>query len=360
MIGNIIISGALLQCFVVSYFFLQSDKIGRNGKYLSLFFLLNSILMFINLLVYNEALDKYPHFIKLGFLFAFLVAPLFMIAIEKYFGLPFENKFFIALSFIPFLSLLIYQLPFYLSSSQAKLVYLSQIKNPHQELERRILFTLTFVFNALVLLRIYIRFRHLSEEFSKDNFKEQEKFQKNLIVLILWLLASISFALIFDIEIAENLSSLGFALWMIAFAWQRVYLDQSELSQETKQSLTDPEKYKKSFLNEDKVNELGLKINSLLSQDEILLDSELTLPKLANEMNLSNHICSQVINRYFDKSFLELLREKRIYKSLELLKNTDLPILRICYDSGFNSKNSFIRAFREVTGKTPSEYKKET
>jgi AraC-like DNA-binding protein len=67
-----------------------------------------------------------------------------------------------------------------------------------------------------------------------------------------------------------------------------------------------------------------------------------------------------VINRYFDKSFLELLREKRIYKSLEQLKNTDLPILRICYDSGFNSKNSFIRAFREVTGKTPSEYKKET
>src|SRR6202012_183586 len=36
-----------------------------------------------------------------------------------------------------------------------------------------------------------------------------------------------------------------------------------------------------------------------------------------------------------------------------------LTLLGIAYESGFNSKSTFNRIFREVTGKSPAEYKKE-
>jgi AraC-like DNA-binding protein len=48
---------------------------------------------------------------------------------------------------------------------------------------------------------------------------------------------------------------------------------------------------------------------------------------------------------------------KRIQVS-EALLATDMSITDVALNTGFQSSSSFARAFRKLTGKTPSEYKK--
>jgi AraC-like DNA-binding protein len=49
--------------------------------------------------------------------------------------------------------------------------------------------------------------------------------------------------------------------------------------------------------------------------------------------------------------------KRRVAKCQELILQ-DMPFIDIAYQVGFGSLSTFIRAFRSVTGMTPSEYRK--
>ncbi|WP_246838339.1 helix-turn-helix domain-containing protein [Leptospira meyeri] len=119
-------------------------------------------------------------------------------------------------------------------------------------------------------------------------------------------------------------------------------------------------KYQKSYLSDQKLNELGKHLESLLTEKELILEGDLTLPKISEIMGLSSHITSQVCNRYFGQSLIEIIRQKRIEFAKKALIESDTPILRVGFDVGFNSKNAFIRAFKDLTKLTPSLVSKKT
>ena len=54
----------------------------------------------------------------------------------------------------------------------------------------------------------------------------------------------------------------------------------------------------------------------------------------------------------------EEMDEYRIRQSMQLLKETDLSVMEICMDCGFNNLGNFLRQFRKYTGTTPLKYKK--
>jgi AraC-like DNA-binding protein len=68
--------------------------------------------------------------------------------------------------------------------------------------------------------------------------------------------------------------------------------------------------------------------------------------------------------RYFrkvtKKTFIDLLNEYRIrYAGQLLLHDGDKTVAEICYQSGFGNISHFNRQFRELTGRTPLQYRKE-
>ena len=66
-----------------------------------------------------------------------------------------------------------------------------------------------------------------------------------------------------------------------------------------------------------------------------------------------------MINEHMGKNFYTLVNDYRIEEVKRRLQDpeySNLTILAIAYDSGFNSKSSFNTIFKEKTGMPPSEY----
>ena len=52
----------------------------------------------------------------------------------------------------------------------------------------------------------------------------------------------------------------------------------------------------------------------------------------------------------------EFIRTYRLHRSLEMIKRKSATVAEVAYDVGFNDPNYFTRSFRQLFGKTPSEY----
>lgn len=216
---------------------------------------------------------------------------------------------------------------------------------------------LILFFSFLVFLRTYIRFRRELGQFPKEIHWEGRIFSNYLFWLLIWFCFCILFCIVLPGKTSESIANLGFSIWILGFAWHRVYLDKKEPDDPPSHHL-DTFKYQKSYLPKAQMMELGKQLESLLEDKEFLLDGDLNLSQIANQLGISSHSTSQVCNRYFGKSLIEIIQQKRIQHAKFALIHSNETILRIGFDVGFNSKNSFIRVFKELTQLTPSEFRK--
>ena len=88
------------------------------------------------------------------------------------------------------------------------------------------------------------------------------------------------------------------------------------------------------------------------------LDDQLTLQKLAAQVNLPEKQLSQLINDHAGKHFFDFINQFRIDEAKTLLKDSQLTVLEVLYQVGFNSKSSFYTAFKKETKTTPTDYRK--
>ncbi len=118
------------------------------------------------------------------------------------------------------------------------------------------------------------------------------------------------------------------------------------------------EKKRRSYLSNIDTERLKDKIFELIQTKEVFTDEHLTLEKLASQATVSSHQLSEFINEYNNKNFTTFINEFRVEKAKELLiKNSGYTVLAVAYDVGFNSKSVFNKAFRDVTGLTPSQFR---
>ncbi|MEQ8924256.1 MAG: helix-turn-helix domain-containing protein [Fulvivirga sp.] len=123
------------------------------------------------------------------------------------------------------------------------------------------------------------------------------------------------------------------------------------------------EKYKASKLDNSVSEVLKNEIVNLMESKKLYLESELSIQHLANEVNQSVHIVSQVLNDVIGLNFYEFVNKYRVEEAKNLLKDRSyrhLNILAIGLMAGFNSKTSFNTTFKKYTGLTPSKYQKST
>lgn len=101
------------------------------------------------------------------------------------------------------------------------------------------------------------------------------------------------------------------------------------------------------------------KLIKMLEQDKIYLDSDVSLEKLANQLNTNITYLSQAINKKFSCNFKTIISYYRIEYAKQLMNNnSQLLIKQIAIESGFKSQSSFYSSFKGNTGVTPIEYRK--
>jgi AraC-like DNA-binding protein len=134
---------------------------------------------------------------------------------------------------------------------------------------------------------------------------------------------------------------------------EKVAVAETELNNEKsieKRLITDPDK------------QIIQRIINYLVEQKPYLNEELTLTDLANKLRLTPNQLSFLVNSGIGKNFNDWINEYRVNEVIELMKNPakrHLNLLGMATESGFNSKTTFNRVFKKVTGKSPSEFYKQ-
>lgn len=102
-------------------------------------------------------------------------------------------------------------------------------------------------------------------------------------------------------------------------------------------------------------------LNQLMDEDEIYLNPSLSLRELAQSLQIHPNKLSWLINENLGKNFNEYINDWRLtafqQKALNP-ENSNITLLGLAYESGFNSKSVFNEFFKRATGLTPRAWLK--
>lgn len=116
------------------------------------------------------------------------------------------------------------------------------------------------------------------------------------------------------------------------------------------------------LLSDKQIEELSEMVFQYLLSKKPYLDPEYSLQMMVDDLNISRQKLSYLINSGQKKNFYKLINEFRVREVKDRLSDPAFKhytLLGIGLECGFNSKTSFNRIFKEETGLTPTDYKKQ-
>jgi len=101
-------------------------------------------------------------------------------------------------------------------------------------------------------------------------------------------------------------------------------------------------------------------LEKIVVDDKLYANEELNLSMLAEQLDLSTHQLSELINTRLDKSFSRYIRELRVEEARKMLINEPkASVLSVGMSVGFTTQSNFYAAFKEIAGIAPGQYRKE-
>ncbi|MGC6429947.1 MAG: helix-turn-helix domain-containing protein [Jejuia sp.] len=116
--------------------------------------------------------------------------------------------------------------------------------------------------------------------------------------------------------------------------------------------LSDKEKIQLESLAED--------IGKVMQEEKLFKNPDLNLTNFSEHFDVKPYLITKCLNIIFKKKFNDFINEYRIEEVKRLLKegnDQQYTLLALAYESGFNSKASFNRAVKKITGQSPSALK---
>ncbi|MGM9477334.1 helix-turn-helix domain-containing protein [Pedobacter sp. GSP4] len=104
------------------------------------------------------------------------------------------------------------------------------------------------------------------------------------------------------------------------------------------------------------------KLEKHMATNQSYRDKGIRLYSLAEEIGLSSHKLSIVLNSYINKSFIDYINQYRVNWIKESIRNPEImqnfTLEALAYSAGFSSRSAFYSAFKKLVGMSPVEYSK--
>lgn len=115
-----------------------------------------------------------------------------------------------------------------------------------------------------------------------------------------------------------------------------------------------------SGITQKGISELQHSFDKSLTEEKVYLDPDLNLDTFSKKLGIDKSVLSKFIKETYNSGFNRIINRHRIeqFKTLlneDKLKNYDL--VGLAKESGFKSKATFYRVFKEIEGITPLQYK---
>ena len=272
------------------------------------------------------------------------------------------------LHLIPSLLFWVLLIPFFVQDTDWKLAeitksYQDRLSGAESqgELWGRILLALFFCTQPFVYIILSIRNLRRHAVTIREQFSSVEKINLQwltrllVIVMVLW---CVWFVMFFKLSNDDDIILLPVLFSVVVYIIGYFGLRQPVIFSQTAD--TEPQKkYESSTLTADQSTIFLQRMIRAMETDQLYKNPELTLDKLANEIDCPGRHVSQIINEQLKQNFFDFVNQYRIEEAKKLIREKpEYTLLAIAYESGFNSKSSFNAAFKKHSGQTPSEYRR--
>lgn len=359
----------IIQAVFLSFFFFSKEnrKVQANIFHGLLLVSMAACLLEI-FLMYSGYIMHCLYLVDFSEPFSFLIGPAFyLMIVSRISGKPILKQQYLHFAFpVLYLFMLI---PFLITSDEFKynsyvgayqpdLPFLENTEgNPRWfwVTEHHTEFTLLSLgfYGVLSLVRVVQAFKSKNESFFHPINPVLKRLRSGLLLTISILILIVIVKIFNKNDTGDHLFAayIAIAIYLMSFSviTQSGFFKQTPLMEQ---------KYKTSNLAPEAQKMLLDKLKRLMSEQKPHLQPNFSLPDLAQRLNVSVHVLSQIINDGLGKSFFEMTAEYRIEEAKRLLKEqANIKVEEIAEQVGYNSKSSFNTAFKRLSGMTPSEFR---
>ncbi len=352
-----------LLCFL-AFILLSRGFKDTSPLFLGFFLLFNGLNYLGGLLFISELAYTYPSLVFWTNALPLTFGPLLWFYTRSI--IHGQNKMTVKnwLHFLPFaiLFLLVF-ISYQVQSEETKQEILRLAREDQRNSLPVILFTMAIYLHVLVYISLSVKAILKYRTLLKEQYSSPGEVSVNWWIRLLFLYALMLLVALVNsmFGFAENrflyelsLLALSFATLLFAsfMTYRAIVFPFQVIGQPGRQ------KYSSSALDQQKLDHLESSLNSLMENEQLYCEPQLSIDMLASRMELPPRSVSQLINQRKGMNFFDYINRLRINEVCRQLSNTDRTVLEIMYDTGFNSKSSFHTAFRKIMQMTPTEYRK--
>ena len=106
------------------------------------------------------------------------------------------------------------------------------------------------------------------------------------------------------------------------------------------------------------INKNAQKMKMAVDYIEENYASDLNMAVVSNYISMNYSLFSYSFKQYTGSNFVNFLKDIRMKKAKELLAETDMKIIEISQEVGYDNEKHFMKIFKATCGVSPSEYRK--
>ncbi|MEX0298312.1 MAG: helix-turn-helix domain-containing protein [Kordiimonas sp.] len=376
-LGMITVASALQGLLLAAYIAIRDKDTNQSSRWISLLITLISLHLLDMTFSRTELIKYFAPISNSSFFFLFLLGPAYFFHVRFLLTASKTYRWRDILHLMPSFLVFLTMLPWILAPSELKVA-----AQQNTEIEISIFTYLMLAANIIQIISYLAYSNRLihSTRLTQAEQSADTEINQNIRVLEIYTKAYTGWALFYLItffalvfwgqfgEVIDHtwlfISGLFIQVaGVISLTRSTLFTERLAFQENYPPTEREADKYERSTLSAEDCRALRSAFETLMETDKPYLNCELRLPTVAAKLNTTTHHLSQMLNQEIGDSFLKIINRYRVKEVMGLIEeNTSckVTVLELAYQAGFNNKNSFNRSFKEVTGMTPTAYKRQS